>query len=442
LFTSKPACNTDPTVPLTAGDQVLIVNQLNIAPSGEGFDFGAGMPQNSLWPLEAVARTPILDAFRSRDLIIPIEFFDDKNGAMPTPCIKFSFYYGRYKIDREPDTYKAGDAPGVGDCNDHSSNIHPGATEVAGNGLDDNCNGLADETVDSAGNIVPSTSTADADGDGVTIAQGDCDDTVATGKTTKPASAGGKEICGNGYDDDCSGVADDLPCDPFDGTGTTPSFVGPDSFVAGSNPPQPQILFDSGAIASVSQQFDAGKLMVNQLSAGPDFFQATLPAIKGVNLTLQLLGTRLTGDVSTDSSGNLTISRGLLGGVLSAQAMDAVTGINEPAIGLTPQNSLLDAVFAGGTLATLLALPTDANGHYLPDVNVDGGQLETFWSSTGGTTIDTCQDNHGKVYTSTASQRCVQLKDANGKFLFNDGLSVALTFSAVHGTIQSLPTGP
>lgn len=31
------------------------------------------------------------------------------------------------------------------DCNDQNAGVHPGAAEVCGNGLDDNCNGVVDE---------------------------------------------------------------------------------------------------------------------------------------------------------------------------------------------------------------------------------------------------------------------------------------------------------
>jgi len=69
------------------------------------------------------------------------------------------------------------------DCNDGDASIHPGAAEVC-NGIDDNCDGIVDESF------------PDEDGDGVTTCAGDCDD-------TNPAvHPGATEIC-NGIDDDC-----------------------------------------------------------------------------------------------------------------------------------------------------------------------------------------------------------------------------------------------
>src|SRR3954453_24200322 len=39
----------------------------------------------------------------------------------------------------------AGYAALDGDCDDNNAAVHPGATEIIGNGIDDNCNGQVDE---------------------------------------------------------------------------------------------------------------------------------------------------------------------------------------------------------------------------------------------------------------------------------------------------------
>ncbi|MFO0680656.1 MAG: putative metal-binding motif-containing protein [Sandaracinus sp.] len=98
------------------------------------------------------------------------------------------------------------------DCNDGVANIHPGATEVC-NGFDDDCAGGVDN------GLTTSTVYRDVDGDGYGVTAmsasrcvgtpgyatvgGDCDDTRSSVHPTA------SEICGNGIDEDCSGVADD-----------------------------------------------------------------------------------------------------------------------------------------------------------------------------------------------------------------------------------------
>ena len=105
----------------------------------------------------------------------------------------------------------------VGDCNDKSNLVYPGAIEVC-NGLDDNCNGTGDEL----GATGCQSWLYDFDGDGYgvdgnvqcacfaigkysTQLGGDCND---NDKAFSPAAA---EIC-NDLDDNCSGSVDEV-CD-------------------------------------------------------------------------------------------------------------------------------------------------------------------------------------------------------------------------------------
>ncbi len=79
-----------------------------------------------------------------------------------------------------------------GDCHNGDAAVHPGAEEVAANGRDDDCDGVADDGTD----------TTDADADGVSIAAGDCDD---TDDTVLPGITEAKD----GRDDDCDGETDE-----------------------------------------------------------------------------------------------------------------------------------------------------------------------------------------------------------------------------------------
>ncbi|MFM9056211.1 MAG: MopE-related protein, partial [Bacteroidota bacterium] len=130
--------------------------------------------------------------------------------------------------DFDADGYGAGPAsslcqnpgPGYasldGDCNDNNAAINPGATEVCDGGVDNDCDGLADDNDPSTSGIITWYADSDNDGfgsgsssvlacnqpSGYSIDNADCDDSNAA---VNPDAA---EVC-NGIDDDCDGDLDD-----------------------------------------------------------------------------------------------------------------------------------------------------------------------------------------------------------------------------------------
>jgi MYXO-CTERM domain-containing protein len=97
-------------------------------------------------------------------------------------------------LDADKDGYDTCAAPI--DCNDEDDTVHPGADEICGDGIDQDCSGR-DLDCDCP----------DADGDGSfdqTCGGTDCDDAAAN------IYPGADEICGDGIDQDCDG--EDRPC--------------------------------------------------------------------------------------------------------------------------------------------------------------------------------------------------------------------------------------
>lgn len=85
------------------------------------------------------------------------------------------------------------------DCDDNDPNVYPTQIELVGNFKDDDCDGLADENA--LGD--PSDDTSDSDTDGQSIQQGDCDD------TSTQVRLGATEIVGDLRDNDCDARADE-----------------------------------------------------------------------------------------------------------------------------------------------------------------------------------------------------------------------------------------
>ena len=437
LFPPKPECQGQAVQQFT-GAQTQVFSKLAIGSQADGFDLdGDGRPDNKLQGVGALANPAIQDSLNDYSLLIPMEMFDFATAAVDT-CVKFALYLGDYKADGDAD----GDDTAVadGDCNDHVMAIRPGATEVPGNLMDDDCDGLADEQNDGPSQT-PSANAVDGDMDGASPATGDCDDTnnLVGGR---PGGMPQAEICGDGFDNDCSGVADRGPgdppssCYPFDSTPDTIA-IDPLSFEGG----KPVIQFTSGEV-----KMNGTKL---ELTAGPSLFAVSVPITSDIVLTLKITGTQIKADV-VEEGGRITLKNGHLGGVIDAVTADTIRGLTVEQIGLTPEDSLLDAIF-GNVLGTLLALPSQPNGSAhpgckTPDIDVDRDGLEIFCDTNSDNNPDTkvvdlCVDGDGTevrdTMNGTAVVHCTEAKLPDGTPRFVDGISVELNFETAPATLAA-----
>jgi hypothetical protein len=419
LFEPKPECAGAAVEPYS-GSFPQVISSLAIGSVEDGFDLnGDGKPDNKLAAVSSLAQSSIDDSFKNYDILIPIEYFDFPSVAQDS-CVKFAIYLAKYVTDADGDGKKA--YIDDGECNDHDANIKEGATEDPNDGKDNDCDGLADED----GQNVPSNKNTDGDADGMTIAQGDCDD------SSNLVKKGAPEVCHDGLDNDCDGVADrsvdangnPTACSPFE-AGKQDLKLDPLSLSGGA----PVISFKDGTVDGS-----------NKLVAGPSIFSVNIPVTDGITLDLRITGAQIEATLAADG----TTMNGRLGGVIDSTTADTIRGLDVEQIGLLPENSLLDATFAN-LLGPLLALPKAKEsilkkypGCRTPDIDVDGDGLEAFCDSNqndDNKSVDVCIDGDGTEIKDTATEQCAAAMK-NGKPRFLDGISVEMNFKTT--TIKSI----
>jgi hypothetical protein len=416
-FKAKPECEGDAIVPFE-GTPAMVISSLTIGTKEDGFDLDDnGTPDNKLSGVGPLAGPAMEDALAQRDIVLPMEFFDFPQGA-PDECVKFAMYRGLIVFDGDGDERSRADDKRA-DCDDTDPTRSTDAAEVADDSVDNDCDGLADESVDD----VPSTRAQDEDGDGVTIAGGDCDDRPDLGAAASPQLA---EICDDGIDNDCDGAADLEGCNPFD---LTPESIMVDALSFEDNG-EPIIAFDSGRTI-----MEGSDLL---LQAGPSVFSLVIPITDDIPLTLSMTGVRIQGTVVPVGEG-LGIVGGRLGGVMDSYTLDQVRGLEVMEINLRPEDSMLDAMYAN-TLGVLLGFQRNEMGCMMPDIDIDGDGLEAFCDTTPDdevNAIDLCIDGDGTEIRDEGGVQCTTAM-VDGELRFADGVSMVMNFETVPTTLRAM----
>ncbi len=434
------------------GDRQLVFSSFKIADYTEGFDLnGDGKPDNKLAVISTLANASLKTAFDDQhNIILPLELFGYT--GKDSDCTKLAIYLGRVNEDKDQDGALTSWEAGKADCDDTRALAKPSLGEMT-NRMDDDCDGYADNVKGS-----PPSDKQDLDGDGYTLAMGDCDDRkdVPVAALRHPGAL--DSHCGSGVDFNCDGLPDnDVSCDPF-GDNKVPLHVQSVSFAGPMGEP---LMIDAGVTDAGANQpvdvsghppllvFPDGQVKNGVFHAGPDRFHILLTLTKftldltltGAHVSMKLVDKPI-GTYVTPQGGGNDPPHGIIGGVIEANTLAQVKGLSSGEV-IHPEQSLLDAIFAGPG-ATLAGLESDDKGHYLPDIDVDGDGLESFWQEgkampgpDGGAPlviVDRCRDGDGTIVKNDFDGKgtiCALAKDSHGKYRFVDGLSLAIKFAAV-----------
>lgn len=394
----------------TKGEHATVVTGFELAQGTDGLDLdGDGVPDNSTGRLGALLNAGLAALTRkAHSPALALESF-----AMASPCATIAFYVARLALDRDGDGYEANSLPGVdrggaGDCNDADPTVGPASVENPDNRVDDDCDGYADNTWRGR----PIADNRDLDGDGVSVAAGDCDDradspAIGPNRTplamlrhpAAPGIAAAVDRC-DGIDYDCDGIPDSAPeCDPLRKGATVP-------------------------VSAAGMPTARGKATGGRLAAA---LSAPLPLVLPIGaqrLRFDLELARVSVDVSR--TGGMD---GMIGGAVSLRSLAA---IKIPAAGLVKRGQSWADAIVGGTLAAVLSLPSD-HDWVRAAVDVDGDGIEAFRVRdiyADPPRVDECRDGDGSIVASTPGANCLDATDKDGNYRFRDGIAVALRIAA------------
>jgi predicted outer membrane repeat protein len=186
-YTLDGNCDNDILIPaggspvINAGDPAILDGDGSVS------DIGAyGGPDNDIEDQDGDGYASVIDCDDANATIHPgaTEIVDD---GIDQDCDGLDLTAA--DLDRDGDGHNT-TAAGGDDCDDNDATVHPGAAEVWYDGIDQDCDGNDD----------------DQDGDGFAVDR-DCDDTDATVNPDAP------EVPYNGVDDDCDPTTSDTDAD-------------------------------------------------------------------------------------------------------------------------------------------------------------------------------------------------------------------------------------